>query len=110
VLNLKSVGINENFFDIGGHSINSTTILFKSREKFKIDIPVESLLLYPTIETFGKFILEVKEGVGKSSSKKDITEIMLNDSVIDESLIPQKDVTFEWKDSFLNPKSLYVFL
>jgi hypothetical protein len=44
VLNLKNIGINENFFDIGGHSINSTTILFKSREIFKIDIPVEGFL------------------------------------------------------------------
>ncbi|MBD1938356.1 non-ribosomal peptide synthetase [Microcoleus sp. FACHB-68] len=49
LLNLEKVGIHDNFFDLGGHSLLITQLLAKVRESFDVNLPLRSLFDFPTI-------------------------------------------------------------
>jgi amino acid adenylation domain-containing protein len=49
VLGLKQVGIDHNFFDLGGHSLIATRVMSRMRSTFDIEIPVRALFQAPTV-------------------------------------------------------------
>ncbi len=49
VLGLKSIGIHDNFFDIGGHSLKVMQVMARVRDSFSIDLPLQTLFREPTI-------------------------------------------------------------
>ncbi len=49
VLQKKTVGVNDNFFDLGGHSLKMTQMSSRIREVFKVEIPLRTLFESPTI-------------------------------------------------------------
>ncbi|OOM82535.1 gramicidin S synthase 2 [Clostridium puniceum] len=57
VLVKESISINDNFFDLGGHSLKATTIINRVNSEFDIRINVKELFENPTIKTFNKVIL-----------------------------------------------------
>ena len=50
-LELEQVGMDENFFDIGGHSLSAMRIVVRIRSVLNMDVPVACLFQNPTIET-----------------------------------------------------------
>lgn len=49
ILNLNNIGLNENFFTIGGNSLQAMRIIARVAEKFGINIPQTTLMQHPTI-------------------------------------------------------------
>jgi len=49
-LELERVGIDENFFDIGGHSLSAMRVVVRIRSVLDLDVPVACLFQNPTIE------------------------------------------------------------
>ena len=49
VLKVELVGRDQNFFDLGGHSLIATQVISRAREIFHVDLPVRSLFSNPTI-------------------------------------------------------------
>ena len=49
VLGLPSIGIFDNFFDLGGHSLSATQLLSKIREKFKIELSIVTFSTMPQL-------------------------------------------------------------
>ena len=60
VLGLDRVGINDNFFDLGGTSFDILEIMSRCHQAFKKDIPVVSIFRYPTIRAFGKYLKQAE--------------------------------------------------
>lgn len=60
VLNLEKVSVHDNFFDIGGHSLNLTKLLNKIRKAFDKDLSLQELFDLSTIESQGKRISEIE--------------------------------------------------
>jgi amino acid adenylation domain-containing protein len=51
VLGLDQIGLYDNFFDLGGHSMLATKVTFKVREALLIELPLSSLFESPTVES-----------------------------------------------------------
>ncbi|MDJ1181650.1 non-ribosomal peptide synthetase [Roseofilum casamattae] len=49
VLGLEKVGIEDNFFEIGGHSLKATQVLSRIGDTFSLELPVRELFQLPTI-------------------------------------------------------------
>jgi amino acid adenylation domain-containing protein len=49
VLKLDKVGIHDNFFESGGHSLNATQVISRARNIFHVDLHVHDLFASPTI-------------------------------------------------------------
>ncbi|MEM1256852.1 MAG: amino acid adenylation domain-containing protein, partial [Cyanobacteria bacterium P01_H01_bin.21] len=56
VLQIDTVSINDNFFNLGGHSLTATRINIRLRKQFQLDLPLHSVFEYPTIETLAVHI------------------------------------------------------
>jgi amino acid adenylation domain-containing protein len=48
VLNVERIGVNDNFFDLCGHSLSATGVVFRLREALRIDLPLRALYESPT--------------------------------------------------------------
>jgi len=60
ILGLEQVGIEDNFFDLGGHSLLVIQVALRSRQAFGVDIPLQALFESPTISSFSELILDLQ--------------------------------------------------
>ena len=56
VLNVKEVGVYDNFFDLGGHSLLATQVISRVREAFQVEVPFYTLFEAPTVEELAENI------------------------------------------------------
>ena len=56
VLDIKNVGINDNFFEVGGHSLLGTQIISRIRDSLNIEIPLKLFFDFPTIAKLAEHI------------------------------------------------------
>jgi acyl carrier protein len=56
VLGLTKVGIHDNFFEIGGHSLVATQIVSQVRDEFEMELPLRALFETPTVEGLAEII------------------------------------------------------
>jgi amino acid adenylation domain-containing protein len=56
VLGLKQVGIDENFFDLGGHSLSLLRVHSKLRTSFRSDVSLIALMQYPTVQSLASYL------------------------------------------------------
>jgi amino acid adenylation domain-containing protein len=56
LLNLKHIGIQANFFDMGGHSLLAVKMLVEINKLFGIDLPLGTIYQYPTIKQLASII------------------------------------------------------
>ncbi len=56
VLGLASVGITDNFFALGGHSLTAARLLARVREISGREVPLSALLLAATVESLAQFV------------------------------------------------------
>jgi len=59
VLGLKQVGIEDNFFALGGHSLSAARVVHMVRPAFKIDLPLRSIFEAPTIAELSLIVEEI---------------------------------------------------
>nr|QEO74274.1 condensation domain-containing protein [uncultured bacterium] len=65
VLGVERVGVNDNFFDLGGHSLTIIRILSRIREVFQVELPVQLLFEATTVAELSAIIEErLNEGLG----------------------------------------------
>ena len=56
VLNLRPIGVTDNFFEIGGHSLLAVTLLAEIRKATGKEIPLPALFQDATVEFLAKFV------------------------------------------------------
>lgn len=56
VLKLEKIGIHDNFFDLGGHSLSMAKVHSKLCEQMQRDISIVELFKYPTIHGLSQFL------------------------------------------------------
>jgi acyl carrier protein len=55
-LSVKHVGINDNFFDLGGHSLAATRVVSRVIQQFQLDVPLRLLFRSPNIASMATLI------------------------------------------------------
>ncbi|NOX88826.1 MAG: SDR family oxidoreductase [Calditrichaeota bacterium] len=61
LLGIQSIGIYDNFFDLGGNSLMGTQLISELRDLFKVELPIRSLFEDPTISGVAKIIEEEQQ-------------------------------------------------
>ncbi|MEH1791670.1 non-ribosomal peptide synthetase [Nostoc sp.] len=96
VLKVEKVGIKDNFFDLGGHSLNVLQVYSKVRELLKADLAITDLFKYPTINSLSQYL----------SQKDNIDEVFASESnQINENLEAGKA---RLKQSLLRKKKQFI--
>jgi L-aminoadipate-semialdehyde dehydrogenase len=97
----RKIGLDENFFEVGGHSILATRLLFELRKSISHTIPLSVLSSYPTVREMAKNINglhDVKHDLSKELifeipvsnnqiSALDINQLFLNGSFLPSSIL-----------------------
>ncbi|MEH2166458.1 MAG: condensation domain-containing protein, partial [Nostoc sp.] len=70
ILGIEKVGINNNFFTLGGHSLIATRVMSQIRQVFQLELPLRDLFEKPTIALLAKEIETAnKAGLGIETTK-----------------------------------------
>jgi len=69
ILDIDEIGIKDNFFDLGGHSLKATRVISKIQEEFGVKIDLKNLFIDPTIEHLSGFV-ETLQWMNDSSNEK----------------------------------------
>jgi acyl-coenzyme A synthetase/AMP-(fatty) acid ligase len=62
VLGVHEVGVHDNFFNLGGHSILAARAIFRVREAFQVDLPLRDLFERPTVDGLIDVMAEILGG------------------------------------------------
>ncbi|KAI7884445.1 L-aminoadipate-semialdehyde dehydrogenase [Mucor mucedo] len=54
------IGLNDNFFDIGGHSLIATRLIFEIRQKFQVEAPLGLVFAEPTIAGLAREVAKLQ--------------------------------------------------
>jgi amino acid adenylation domain-containing protein len=57
VLDIDAVGIDDNFFEIGGHSLLAARLISRVRDRLKVEVPLQTLFRSPTPAQFAASLM-----------------------------------------------------
>ena len=60
VLDIRPVGIHDNFFDLGGHSLAASRVIARVIQTFQLELPVKALFDAPTVAWMAAIITQNK--------------------------------------------------
>ncbi len=79
VLAIENVGVNDNFFDLGGHSLQAVRVHGKLRAKFEKNLLLFELFQFPTIAAMAKYISNdyaegapAEQGVERAETRREL--------------------------------------
>lgn len=92
ILGIKPIGINDNFFDLGGHSLIAALFLSQLKEKFQVKLGLRVIFEVPTITAIARLVMEQKDKPGDEQELDSLlTEIEgLSQEEIDRALSEEK--------------------
>jgi acyl carrier protein len=56
LLRAQGIGLNDNFFDLGGHSLAATRLLSRVRNQFQVDVTMRNFFDQPTLGGLARLI------------------------------------------------------
>ena len=94
VLKIERVGVDDNFFDLGGYSLLITKLISQVLTTFNVEVSVIDLFEEPTVGGLAERIAMQSLNVNSSQSKSDREITLLNaDAVLDSAIYPQSILT-----------------
>ncbi len=69
ILGAEEIGVNDNFFDLGGQSIKAIKVVMKVQKEFKVSLNLQELFQNPTIDFIANRINEMSSNLELDTSK-----------------------------------------
>ncbi|HEY9901851.1 MAG TPA: amino acid adenylation domain-containing protein, partial [Candidatus Sericytochromatia bacterium] len=88
LLGLEKVGIHDNFFDLGGHSLLITQLLAKVRDIFKVNLSLRSLFELPTVANVAEKIATAQRTEPGSKINAEDAIDLKAEAVLDPTIHP----------------------
>ncbi|MCP5063932.1 MAG: SDR family NAD(P)-dependent oxidoreductase, partial [Ignavibacteriae bacterium] len=85
LLGIEKIGINDNFFDLGGDSLIGTQLVSRMRKIFSVDIPIKAIFENATIKGIAELIEKEKNNGSVDEAKKLSNVLDLLDNISDEA-------------------------
>ncbi|MDB9305423.1 amino acid adenylation domain-containing protein [Nodularia spumigena CS-591/12] len=61
ILQISKIGVNDNFFDLGGHSLQAMNLMALIYQELEIEIPLSMIYEKPTVGELSEYIIYAKE-------------------------------------------------
>jgi amino acid adenylation domain-containing protein len=74
-LKKQDIGVQDNFFECGGHSLLVTKVVLVIRKEFSLNLPVNTLFKYSTIEELAAYIQLVRPVEENSSAEYEVMDL-----------------------------------
>lgn len=86
-LGIAEIGIHDNFFLLGGHSLLGTRLISRLRDAFDIDIPLRRLFSAPTVAALAEAVVERQRAREEQETLRLLARIeTLNEREVEEEL------------------------
>ncbi|MFM9435110.1 amino acid adenylation domain-containing protein/thioester reductase-like protein [Janthinobacterium sp. CG_23.3] len=94
LLGVERVGAEDNFFDLGGHSLLTTQVIARVRDLFKLNLPLSILFQQPTVAALAQVIdAAVRDGItdvpAPNARVNLAAEVVLDAAIQPLSALPQ---------------------
>ena len=73
VLGIDTVGLHDNFFDLGGHSLAASRVISRVIQTFQLELPIKALFDAPTVAEMAKVILHHQ---GEKAGEKKLASML----------------------------------
>jgi amino acid adenylation domain-containing protein len=93
VLKLEKIGIHDNFFDLGGHSLKATQVMSRVCEALQVDLPLRVLFEAPTV---AELAARVEQSMPQAGELEELARSLAEvESLSDEEIerLLAKDIT-----------------
>ncbi len=70
---MGQLGVHDNFFDLGGHSLTATQLVVRVRDGFAVELSLRDFLTHPTVAGLAALI---EESILSGSSDAKIEELL----------------------------------
>lgn len=74
VLNVDRIGVNDNFFDLGGHSLLLVSVQARMRQANIHEMPITDFFRYPTISSLARYLTGEKSKIRSATKAHDLAE------------------------------------
>lgn len=81
MLSIDDVGVHDNFFDLGGHSLAAMRVVSRVIKQFQLELPVQSLFESPTVAEMAAIITANQ---AKLASDEDLAQMLREVDVMTE--------------------------
>ncbi|MEP6490690.1 amino acid adenylation domain-containing protein [Microcoleus vaginatus GB2-A3] len=95
ILGIDRVGIYDRFFDLGGHSLKVTQLMFKVKDAFQVEVSLRQFFEVPTIAGIADAIALASQTDSTSTSAKEEIIDLNAEAILDPTIAPE-NINFEW--------------
>lgn len=98
ILPIDKISVNDDFFEVGGHSLKANILLAKIHRDFKVELPLSVVFKYPTIREQAKYLKDLKPESNLSAGP---LKVIIKDNSLSKSTYPassaQKRLFMLWE-------------